>query len=169
VLPLQAVLLNLLTVSAVCGLLVLVFQWGLGSYVGLPNTDAIEGWVPLLLFATLFGLSMDYEVFLVSRMREAWDETPDTARAVTTGLERSGRVVTAAAAIMIAAFAGFAAGRIVGLQQLGLGLALGVLLDAVLIRMLVLPAAIAVLGPYNWWLPPAVARIARVEPSPLRR
>jgi putative drug exporter of the RND superfamily len=168
VLPLQAVLLNLLTVAAVCGLLVLVFQWGLGRYVGLPHTDAIEGWVPVLLFATLFGLSMDYEVFLVSRMREAWDEHPDTSEAVKTGLERSGRVVTAAAIIMIAAFAGFAVGRVLGLQQLGLGLALGVLIDAALVRMIVLPAAIGVLGPYNWWLPARVARIVRVNSSPLR-
>ena len=168
VLPLQAVLLNLLTVTAVCGLLVLVFQWGLGSYVGLPETDAIEGWVPLLLFATLFGLSMDYEVFLVSRMREAWDELPDTPRAVASGLERSGRVVTAAAVIMIAAFTGFAAGRVVGLQQVGLGLALGVLVDVTVVRMLVLPSFIAVLGRWNWWLPNSVARLVRVQPSQLR-
>ena len=166
-LPLQAVLLNLLTVSAVCGLLVLVFQWGLGTSVGLPETDAIEGWVPLLLFATLFGLSMDYEVFLVSRMREAWDQCPDTVHAVATGLARSGRVITAAGIIMVAAFAGFATGRIVGLQQLGLGLALGVLLDATVVRMLVVPALTVVLGRWNWWLPVSIARLVRVQPSHL--
>ncbi len=168
-LPLKAVLLNLLTVSAVCGLLVIVFQWGVGRLLlGAPETAGIEGWVPIFLFATLFGLSMDYEVFLVSRMREAWDEVPDNTRAVAYGLARSGRVVTAAAAIMIVAFAGFVTGRVVGLQQLGLGLALGVFLDATIVRMLVLPALMAVLGQYNWWLPDRVARLVRVEPSPLR-
>ena len=146
-LPLKAVLLNLLTVAAVCGLLVIVFQWGVGQrLLGLPETEAIEAWVPLFLFATLFGLSMDYEVFLVSRMREAWDEVPDNTRAVAYGLARTGRVVTAAAAIMVVAFAGFVTGRLVGLQQLGFGLAAGVLLDATLVRMLVLPCLMAVLG-----------------------
>jgi RND superfamily putative drug exporter len=168
-LPLKAVALNLLTVAAVCGLLVIVFQWGVGRRVlGLHETDAIEAWVPLFLFATLFGLSMDYEVFLVSRMREAWDEVPDTTRAVAFGLARTGRVVTAAAAIMVVAFAGFVTGRLVGLQQLGFGLAAGVLLDATIVRMLILPCLMAVLGRWNWWLPASVARIVRVEPSPLR-
>jgi RND superfamily putative drug exporter len=166
-LPLTGVLLNLLTVSAVCGLLVLVFQWGVGrSLLGTPETSEIEAWVPLVLFATLFGLSMDYEVFLVSRMREAWDEVPDNDRAIARGLALSGRVVTAAAAIMVVAFAGFV-GRVVGLQQLGFGLALGVFIDATVVRMLVLPSLMAVCGRYNWWLPASVARIARVEPSPL--
>jgi uncharacterized membrane protein YdfJ with MMPL/SSD domain len=168
-LALTGVLLNLLTVSAVCGLLVLVFQWDVGrSLLGAPETSEIEAWVPILLFATLFGLSMDYEVFLVSRMREAWDEVPDNGRAIAHGLARSGRVVTAAAAIMVVAFSGFVAGRVVGLQQLGFGLALGVLLDATIVRMLVLPSLMAVLGRYNWWLPASVARLVRVEPSPLR-
>ena len=168
-LPLKAVLLNLLTVSAVCGLLVLAFQWSPGRRLLAPSeTGAIEAWVPIFLFATLFGLSMDYEVFLVSRMREAWDETSDNTRAVAYGLARSGRVVTAAAAIMILAFAGFVTGRVVGLQQLGFGLAVGIFLDVTIVRMLVLPSLMAVLGRYNWWLPEPVARIARVEPSPLR-
>ena len=167
-LPLTGVLLNLLTVSAVCGLLVLVFQWGVGrSLLGAPETSEIEAWVPLVLFATLFGLSMDYEVFLVSRMREAWDEVPDNGRAIARGLALSGRVVTAAAGIMVVAFAGFVAGRVVGLQQLGFGLALGVLIDATIVRMLVLPSLMAVCGRYNWWLPASVARLVRVEPSPL--
>jgi RND superfamily putative drug exporter len=169
-LPLTGVLLNLLTVSAVCGLLVLVFQWGVGrSPLGIPETSEIEAWVPLVLFATLFGLSMDYEVFLVSRMREAWDEVPDNDRAIARGLALSGRVVTAAAAIMVVVFAGFVAGRVVGLQQLGFGLALGIFIDATIVRMLVLPSLMAVCGRYNWWLPASVARIARVEPSPLRQ
>jgi len=167
-LPLTGVLLNLLTVSAVCGLLVLVFQWDVGRWLlGTSETSEIEAWVPIVLFATLFGLSMDYEVFLVSRMREAWDEVPDTSRAIAHGLDRSGRVVSAAAAIMVVAFAGFVAGRVVGLQQLGFGLALGVLLDATIVRMLMLPSLMAILGRYNWWLPASAARLARVEPSPL--
>jgi uncharacterized membrane protein YdfJ with MMPL/SSD domain len=159
VLPLKAVLLNLLTVGAVYGLLVVVFQWGAG--------EEVEGWIPIFLFAILFGLSMDYEVFLVMRMRESWDELHDNARAVALGLERTGRIVSAAALIMVAAFCGFLAGRVPGLQQLGLGLAVAVLLDATLVRALLVPSAMAVLGRWNWWLPARIARIARVDPSPL--
>jgi RND superfamily putative drug exporter len=168
-LPLKAVLLNLLSVAAVYGLLVVVFQWGVGAGLLGLHTGEIEAWVPIFLFATLFGLSMDYEVFLVTRMRESWDDAPDNARAVAHGLEHTGRVVTAAALIMVAAFSGFVAGEIAGLQQLGLGLALGVLLDATIVRMALLPALMAVLGRFNWWLPLRVARLARVEPSPLGR
>jgi RND superfamily putative drug exporter len=165
-LPLTAVLLNLLTVAAVYGLLVLVFQWDVGAgLLGIERTGAVEGWIPILLFATLFGLSMDYEVFLVMRMREAWEGTHDTALAVTQGLERTGRVVSAAALIMVGAFSGFVAGRVPGLQQLGLGLALAVLLDATVVRMLLMPSLVAVLGPWSWWLPDRVARIARIAPT----
>jgi RND superfamily putative drug exporter len=167
-LPLKAVLLNLLTVAAVYGLLVLVFQWGVGSgLLGLRQTGDVEGWIPIFLFATLFGLSMDYEVFLVTRMRESWDHVPDSTRAVAHGLERTGRIVTAAALIMVAAFTGFVAGQVPGLQQLGLGLALAVLLDATIVRMLLVPSLMAVLGRWNWWLPERVARLARVPPSTL--
>jgi len=169
VLPLEAVALNLLTVGAVSGLLVVVFQWGAGRAIGLPRTDEVEAWVPIFLFATLFGLSMDYEVFLVSRMREAWDAGLDNPHAVVYGIARSGRVVTAAAAIMVVAFAGFVSGRIAGLQQLGFGLAAGVLIDATVVRMLVLPSLMAVVGSRNWWLPMRLARLARVEHSATRR
>ncbi len=144
-LPLKAVLLNLLTVAAVYGLLVAVFQWGRG--------EEVEGWVPIFLFAVLFGLSMDYEVFLVMRMREAWGELHDTAAAVAYGLERTGRIITAAALIMVVAFSGFLAGRVAGLQQLGLGLAAGIVLDATVVRALLVPALMTVLGRWNWWLP----------------
>ena len=167
VLPLEAVVLNLVTVAAVSGLLVVAFQWGAGAVFGLERTSDIEGWVPIFLFATLFGLSMDYEVFLVSRMREAYDGGLETRDAVVHGIARTGRVVTAAAAIMVVAFAGFVSGRIVGLQQLGLGLAVGVVVDATLVRMVVLPALMALVGRWNWWLPPSIARLARVDPSPL--
>src|SRR3712207_665662 len=113
------------------------FRWGVGADVlGLYRFDQIEGWIPIFLFAMLFGLSMDYEVFLVSRMRESFDEVRDNARAVALGLERTGRIVTAAAIIMVAAFSGFLAGSVVGLQQFGLGLAVAILVDATIIRAL---------------------------------
>jgi len=166
VLPLKAVVLNLLTVAAVYGILVVVFRWGVGaSVLGLYKVPQIEGWIPIFLFAVLFGLSMDYEVFLVSRMRESWDEVQDNRRAVAHGLERTGRIITAAALIMVAAFSGFVAGRIAGLQEFGVGLALAVLLDATIVRCVLVPALMAVLDRYNWWLPARVARIARVQPS----
>ena len=166
--PLKAVLLNTLTVAAVFGLLVVIFQWGIGAETLGLHQGQIEGWVPILLFAVLFGLSMDYEVFIVSRMRESWDHVPNNERAISHGLQRTGPIVTAAAAIMAAAFIGFVVGRIAGLQQLGLGLALAVLIDATLVRAVLVPSAMAVLGRFNWWLPGSVARLARVSPSPLR-
>ena len=115
----------------------------------------------------IFGLSMDYEVFLVSRMREAWDETQDNGRAVAIGLERTGRIITAAAIVMVAAFSGFMAGSIVGLQEFGCGLAVAIFLDATLVRGILVPALMAIMGRYNWWLPAPMARLVRVPPSPL--
>jgi RND superfamily putative drug exporter len=169
-LPLKAVLLNLLSVAAAYGLLVVIFRWDVGSHVlGLRHADEIEGWIPIVLFAVLFGISMDYEVFLVSRMREAWDELPDNARAVAHGLQRTGRVVTAAAAIMVGAFSGFAAGDVAALQQFGVWLMIAVVIDATIVRAVLLPALMTVLGPYNWWLPAGVARVVRVAPSSLVR
>jgi uncharacterized membrane protein YdfJ with MMPL/SSD domain len=169
-LPLKAILLNLLSVSASYGMLVVFFRWGVGARVfDLYSFPQIEGWIPIFLFALLFGLSMDYEVFLVTRMREAWDEGLTNGRAVAEGLERTGRIVTAAAIIMVAAFAGFVDGRIAGLQEFGLGLAVAILVDATIVRVLLVPSLMAVLGRWNWWLPARVARIARVEPSPLSR
>jgi RND superfamily putative drug exporter len=169
-LPLKAILLNLLSVSASYGMLVVFFRWRLGARVfDLYSFPQIEGWIPIFLFALLFGLSMDYEVFLVTRMREAWDEGLTNRQAVAEGLERTGRVVTAAAIIMVAAFAGFVDGRIAGLQEFGLGLAVAILVDATIIRVLLVPSLMAVLGRWNWWLPERIARLARVEPSPLAR
>ena len=168
-LPLKAVLLNLLTTAAVYGLLVVACRWGPSAdALGVGQGGQIEGWIPIFLFAVLFGLSMDYEVFVVTRMREVWDETGDNELAVATGLERTGRIVTAAALIMAAAFCGFMVGSVTGLRQLGLALALGVLLDATLVRSVLVPALMTVLREYNWWLPARVARVLRVEPSPLR-
>jgi len=168
-LPLKAILLNLLSVSASYGMLVVFFRWGVGARVfGLYSFPQIEGWIPIFLFALLFGLSMDYEVFLVTRIREAWDEGLTNGRAVAEGLERTGRIVTAAAIIMVAAFAGFVDGRIAGLQEFGLGLAVAILVDATIVRVLLVPSLMAVLGRWNWWLPAPVARIVHVEPSPLQ-
>jgi len=169
ILPLKAVILNLLSVGASYGMLVIVFKWGVGKdLLGLYQFGQVEGWIPIFLFAMLFGLSMDYEVFLVTRMREAWDEGETNAEAVAHGLERTGRIVTAAAIVMCAAFSGFVAGRIVGLQEFGLGLAVAIFVDATLIRAILVPSLMALFGRYNWWLPPRVARIVRVAPSPLR-
>ncbi len=167
-LPLKAVLLNLLSVGASYGALVAVFKWGLGKQLwGLYQFPQVEAWIPIFLFAMLFGLSMDYEVFLVTRMREAWDETKDNVRAVGLGLERTGRIVTAAAIVMVAAFSGFIAGRVVGLQEFGFGLAVAIFVDATIVRALLVPSLMAIFGRWNWWLPMRVARAVRVEPSPL--
>jgi RND superfamily putative drug exporter len=115
----------------------------------------------------LFGLSMDYEVFLVSRMREEWDEGATNEDAVVLGLTKTGRLVTAAGLIMFAAFMGFVAGSIVGLQQFGFGLAAAVLIDVTIVRALLVPSAMALFGTWNWWMPNGLARVLRVEPSPL--
>jgi RND superfamily putative drug exporter len=169
-LPLKAVLLNLLSVASSYGMLVVFFRWGVGrDLAGLYQFGQIEGWIPIFLFAMLFGLSMDYEVFLVTRMREAWDELHDNERAVAHGLEHTGRIVTAAAIIMVAAFSGFVAGRIAGLQEFGLGLAVAVFVDATVIRALLVPAIMALVGRYNWWLPSNVARLLGTTASPLPR
>jgi len=158
VLPLKAVLLNLLSVSATYGVLVLVFQEGLHSSLGLEGSPQIEGWIPIFLFAMLFGLSMDYEVFLLSRIREEWDRRHDNEEAVAYGLEHTGRIITAAALIMIAAFSGFTAGSFVGLQQFGVGLSAAILLDATIVRAILVPALMKLLGDWNWYLPKRVER-----------
>jgi RND superfamily putative drug exporter len=167
-LPLKAILLNLLSIGAAYGLLVLVFEHGVAEWVGLIAYDQIEGWIPVLIFAVLFGLSMDYEVFLVSRMREEWDRGASNAEAIVLGLTRTGRLVTAAGLIMFAAFMGFVAGSVVGLQQFGLGLAAAVLIDVTIVRALLVPSAMTLFDRWNWWLPERPARLLRVEPSPLR-
>jgi RND superfamily putative drug exporter len=168
VLPLKAVLLNLLSVAASYGMLVVFFRFGVGqSLLGLYQFSQVEGWIPIFLFAMLFGLSMDYEVFLVTRMREAWDEGDDNERAVAHGLERTGRIITAAAVIMCAAFSGFVAGSIVGLQEFGIGLAVAIFVDATIVRCILVPSMMAILGRWNWWLPSWPARLVRVKPSPL--
>jgi RND superfamily putative drug exporter len=166
-LPLKAILMNLLSIGAAYGLLVVVFKWGGGSWAGLISYDQIEGWIPVMLFALLFGLSMDYEVFLVSRMREEWDATHDNPLAVARGLAKTGRIVTAAGLVMFAAFMGFVAGSVVGLQQFGFGLAAAILIDVTIVRALLVPSVMQLMGRWNWWLPARVARVVRVPPSPL--
>ena len=167
-LPLMALLLDALSVGASYGLLVVVFRFGLGAdFLGLYRVSQVEGWVPIFLFAMLFGLSMDYEVFFVTRMREAWDRGVDNGRAVAEGLSRTGRVVSVAAVIMVGALCGLVGGRVAGLQELGAGLALGVLLDATVVRGLLMPSLMLLAGRWNWWLPAGVARVMRVEASPL--
>jgi len=166
-LPLKAILLNLLSIGAAYGLLVVFFKWGASSAIGLQSFPQIEGWIPVFLFAMLFGLSMDYEVFLVTRMREEWDNGAANDVAVATGLAKTGRIITAAALIMVAAFSGFMTGSILGLQQFGFGLAVAILVDVTLVRALLLPSAMALLGRWNWWLPHGVARVVRVKSSPL--
>jgi uncharacterized membrane protein YdfJ with MMPL/SSD domain len=149
-----AVVLNLLSVGAAYGLLVLVFQEGLGNeLLGFQQVDSIVAWVPLFLFAVLFGLSMDYHVFLLSRIREAYVRTGSNEQAITHGVVSSARLITGAALIIIAVFSGFARGDLVMFQQMGFGVAVALLIDATLIRSVVVPAAMKLLGKWNWWLP----------------
>jgi putative drug exporter of the RND superfamily len=159
VLPAKAVVMNLLSVGAAYGVLVLAFQHGWGEPLGLQQSPQIEGWIPIFLFAVLFGLSMDYEVFLLSRIREEWDRGHDNERAIAYGLEHTGRIITAAAIVMIAAFAGFLTGSFVGLQEFGLGLMAAILLDATVVRAILVPATMKLLGQWNWYLPERVRRV----------
>jgi RND superfamily putative drug exporter len=154
VVPLKAVALNLLSVGAAYGLLVLVFQEGIGaSLFGFRESPVIESWLPLFLFAILFGLSMDYHVFLLSRIKERYDETGDNTAAVAYGLRRTAGIITGAALIMVVVFAGMASGELVVFQQVGFGLAVAVMLDATIIRMVLVPASMELLGDWNWYLP----------------
>ncbi|MGE5229285.1 MAG: MMPL family transporter [Deltaproteobacteria bacterium] len=154
VIPLKAILMNLLSVGAAYGLVTLVSLKGWGaSLLGFEQVPVVEQWVPLLLFAVLFGLSMDYQVFLLSRIKEAWDRTGDNTLAVTEGIGATAGIITGAALIMVAVFAGFAAGDLVMFQQMGFGLAVAVLLDATLIRTILVPSAMKLLGRWNWYLP----------------
>jgi RND superfamily putative drug exporter len=154
VVPIKAIAMNLLSVGAAYGLLVLVFQKGYGAGLfGFIQTPAIEAWIPLFLFCVLFGLSMDYHVFLLSRIREHYDQTGNNQEAVATGLQSTAKIITGAALIMVAVFAGFASGRLVMLQQVGFGLAVAVLLDATVVRSVLVPASMVLLGDRNWYLP----------------
>jgi RND superfamily putative drug exporter len=166
-LPLLAVLLDLVSLGVAYSVMVAVFRYGvLSPVLGTYHVGQIEGWVPVFLFAVLFGLSMDYDVFIVSRMREAHDRGSSDAQAITNGLANTGGVVSAAALIMVGAFSGLVAGHVAGLQELGVGLAAGVIVDVTLVRGLVLPAVMGLLGRLSWWLPKPAAFIVGVPPSP---
>ncbi len=169
----SAILLNLLSVGAAYGLLVLVFQHGIGAdLLGFRQVDIIEAWVPLFLFAVLFGLSMDYQVFLLSRVRERYDLTKDTREAVRWGVASTARIITGAALIIVAVFLGFAMGDLVMFQQMGFGVAVSLLIDATIIRSVVLPSVMAILGDRSWYLPRWLEWIPHLEieghPAPAR-
>ena len=155
-----AVALNLLSVAAAYGLLVLVFQYGVGAeLLGFQEVDTVEAWVPLFLFSVLFGLSMDYQVFLLSRIQERYRERGDTTDAIIFGVGSTARIITGAALIIVAVFSGFARGDLVMFQQMGFGVAVALLIDATIIRSVLLPSAMSLLGDWNWYLP-ALARMA---------
>ena len=167
--PLKAVVMNLLSIGAAFGIIVAVFQWGWGaSIIGVDNTGPIISFFPIFLFAIVFGLSMDYEVFLMSRIHEEWEHRQDPTQAVTRGLALTGRVITAAAAIMVTVFASFMLGEERIIKLFGLGLASAVLIDAVIIRSILVPAIMQLFGRKAWYLPAWLDRILprlHVEPA----
>lgn len=168
ILPLKAIVLDLISVTVAFASLVAVFHFGLASsLLRTYRLDQIEAWVLIFLFVVLFGLSMDYEIFLVARMREARDRGASNNEAIIEGLASTGAVVSAAAIIFVAAVSGLVTGHFAGLQQLGVGLGVGVLIDATIIRGLLLPSAMVLLGRWNWWLPSPVARLLKTKASPL--
>jgi putative drug exporter of the RND superfamily len=152
--PLKAVVMNLLSIGAAYGVLALATGGGwFGELVGIPEPTPVPILMPMMLFALLFGLSMDYEVFLLSRVKEEYDRTRDNALAVAAGVAKTGRVITAAAAIMVTVFLSFVPGDVVLQKMFGIGLATAILVDATLVRMVLVPATMELLGDRNWWLP----------------
>ncbi|WP_214106229.1 MMPL family transporter [Acrocarpospora catenulata] len=169
-LPLKAIVLNLLSLGAVIGAMVLLWQfgWGTKELLDIQPTGSIGEFVPLTIFAFLYGLSMDYEVFILARMREEYDRTGNTHQAVIEGVGRTGRLVTSAALILFISFAALAMTPELDVKVFASGLALGILLDATLIRGVLVPAVVAMMGRWNWWLPDWAARLLRVHPSPMK-
>ncbi|MCI0768926.1 MAG: MMPL family transporter [Chloroflexi bacterium] len=171
VVPIKAMILNLLSVGAAYGMLVLVFQKGVATgFFGFQQVDTIEAWIPLFLFSVLFGLSMDYHVFMLSRIRERFDRTGDNADSVAFGLRSTGKIITGAAFIMVAVFGGFASGRLVSFEQMGFGLGVAILLDATIIRMVLVPSTMRLLGNVNWYFPTWLRWLpdVRVQPAAAR-
>jgi putative drug exporter of the RND superfamily len=171
VVPVKAIVMNVLSLGASFGALVWVFQDGhLSGLLGFDPPGMVDITVPVLIFVFAFGLSMDYEVFLLSRIKEAWDQTGDNDRAVALGLQRTGRIVTSAAALIVIVFLGFAAGELLTIKEVGLGMAIAVVLDATVVRMLLVPATMKLMGRWNWWAPPSLRRLhdrfGLVEPLP---
>lgn len=166
-LPLKAVILNLVSLGAAFGIIVFIFQKGHGAEEiwNVPATDSIISWIPLMIFAFLYGLSMDYEVFMLTRMREAYDETGDTNQAIALGLARTGKLVTSAALVLMFAFFVLSTGPGTDIKQFGIGLAAGIIFDATVIRALLVPSIMRLMGDWNWWFPAPLARILRAERS----
>jgi RND superfamily putative drug exporter len=160
--PLKAVVLNLVSIGAAYGAMVAVFQWGWFASVMHIEPAPIEPWAPMMLFAIVFGLSMDYEVFLLSAVKERYDETRDNHGAVLDGLSATARVITAAAAIMVCVFASFMVADLRSIKLIGFGLAAAVFIDATIVRLVMVPATMELLGRWNWWLP---RRLQRALPS----
>jgi RND superfamily putative drug exporter len=168
-LPLKAVILNLVSLGAAYGIVVFIFQQGHGSELiwDIEATDAIISWIPVMIFAFLYGISMDYEVFMLTRMREAYDDTRDTKQAIQLGLARTGKLVTSAALVLMFAFFSLSTGPGPDIKQFAIGLAAGIIFDATVIRGLLVPSTMVLLGRWNWWLPAWAARLLRTKPSPL--
>jgi putative drug exporter of the RND superfamily len=162
VLAIKGLVMNVLSLGATFGVLVWVFQDGhLSSLLGFDSVGALDATMPLIVFLFAFGLSMDYEVFLLARIKEAWDETGDNDLAVAIGLDRTGRIITSAAALLVIVFAGFAVGELVLIKQLGLGMAVAVIVDATIVRTLLVPATMTLMGRWNWWAPAPLRRFHR--------
>ncbi len=161
----KAVALNLASLAAAYGVLVLIWQQGHGSQAlfGLPATGAVTFWIPIVVFAFLFGLAIDYEVFILTRMREAYDQTGDTSTAVIEGIGRTGRLVTSAALILTFAFLAMSTAPLSFLKELATGLAAGILIDAFIVRALLVPALVSLFGPWNWILPNTATKLLRVS------
>jgi RND superfamily putative drug exporter len=169
VLPLKAVILNLISLGCAYGVVVFIFQQGHGSEAiwNVQATGVVISWIPLMIFAFLFGISMDYEVFMITRIRESYDETGDTSQAISLGLARTGKLVTSGAGVLMFAFFALSTGPGLDIKLFGIGLAAGVIIDATLIRLLLVPSSMQLLGRWNWWLPGWAARALRTTPSPL--
>jgi RND superfamily putative drug exporter len=170
VVPLKAALMNLLSIGASFGIMVMVFQWGWGGgLIGLQSTVPIVPFIPMFMFAILFGLSMDYEVFLLSRVREEYLRTGDSSGSVVHGIATTGRLITSAALIMVSVFLGFVLRNDPSAKMFGLGLAVAIFIDATVVRMLLVPAAMKLLGDVNWWLPGWLGRVLPVLDRPDER
>jgi putative drug exporter of the RND superfamily len=164
VVPATAIAVNLLSVGAAYGLLVLVFQDGVGAgLLGFREVERIDAWVPVFLFSVLFGLSMDYQVFLLSRIHERYRQTGSTREGIVHGVGSTARLITGAALIIVVVFVGFATGEVVAFQQMGFGVAVALLVDATVVRSVVIPAAMALLGERNWYLPAWLRRLPKVQ------
>ena len=166
-LALKAVILNLISLAAAYGIVVFIFQQGHGSQAlwNVPATGVVISWIPLMIFAFLFGISMDYEVFMLTRIREEYDRSHNTDEAIRLGVARTGKLVTSGALVLMFAFIVLSSSPGLDIKQFGIGLAAGIIFDATVIRALLVPSVMKLLGDWNWWLPRPAARLLRVRPS----